>query len=127
MEGVSNMGLDMFALTTFEKPSSEVDFKISEARELHYWRKHPDLHGWMEALYREKGGEEESFNCVNVQLAESDIDRLEAALRGNRLPHTEGFFFGETDGSELEGDLDFIRKAREALEQGETLYYSSWW
>ena len=50
------MGLDMYALTTTEKPASAVDFDADAHSELHYWRKHPDLHGWMEKLYREKGG-----------------------------------------------------------------------
>jgi hypothetical protein len=42
------MGLDMYARTTKEPLAGAVDFKVSEPSELHYWRKHPDLHGWME-------------------------------------------------------------------------------
>ena len=110
------MGLDMFALTTTEKPSSEVDFITDQEQdtELHYWRKHPDLHGWMEKLYREKGGAAESFDCVPVVLAAPDLDRLEADIRKSRLPNTQGFFFGESDGSETPHDLTFIGKARAA-------------
>jgi hypothetical protein len=62
------MGLDMFARTTTEKPASDVDFDMEQHSELHYWRKHPDLHGWMEKLYRGKGGAAESFNCVRMVL-----------------------------------------------------------
>jgi hypothetical protein len=40
------MGLDMYALTTTEKPTSVVDFDTDSHSELHYWRKHPNLHGW---------------------------------------------------------------------------------
>ena len=65
------MGLDMFAYTTLENPAGSVDFKVGEATEIHYWRKHPNLHGWMEKLYRDKGGSQESFNCVNLQLAQA--------------------------------------------------------
>lgn len=50
------MGLDMYACTLREQPATPVDFKAEEVSELHYWRKHPNLHGWMEQLYREKGG-----------------------------------------------------------------------
>jgi hypothetical protein len=123
------MGLDMFALTTTEKPSSEVDFITDQEQdtELHYWRKHPDLHGWMEKLYREKGGAAESFNCVPVVLAAPDLDRLEADIRKSRLPNTQGFFFGESDGSETPRDLTFIGKARAAIQSGLTVYYTSWW
>jgi hypothetical protein len=121
------MGLDMYALTTTETPPAPVDFEISHGERLHYWRKHPDLHGWMEALYREKHGSAESFNCVNLALTADDFDRLEADIRESRLPHTEGFFFGDSDGSELEDDLTFIEKARKAISDDLTVYYTSWW
>jgi hypothetical protein len=121
------MGLDMFAKTTTEKPASEVDFVTEQHSEQHYWRKHPDLHGWMENLYREKGGTAESFNCVRMVLAAPDLDRLEADIKERRLPETQGFFFGDSDGSETAGDLAFIGKARAAIQSGLTVYYTSWW
>jgi hypothetical protein len=55
------MGLDMYARTTNAKLKSPVDFDETDGTEFHYWRKHPDLHGWMERLYREKGGIDRSF------------------------------------------------------------------
>src|ERR1700742_4040250 len=102
------MGLDMYALTTATKPPAEVDFDPFNTVELHYWRKHPDLHGWMERLYREKGGADEQFNCNTLVLTAQDIDRLERDIRARRLPPTSGFFFGESDGSEQADDLQFI-------------------
>ncbi|MDF1600947.1 phosphoglycerate kinase [Mesorhizobium sp. YIM 152430] len=121
------MGLDMYAAILHEPPATPVDFKAEEGGELHYWRKHPNLHGWMEQLYRAKGGTAECFNCVNLQLTAEDLDRLEAAIRQRALPHTEGFFFGASDGSEIEDDLRFVAKAREALAEGLSVFYSSWW
>ena len=121
------MGLDMYALVTTETPAQPVDFKVSEATELFYWRKHPNLHGWMESLYRAKGGAADSFNCVPVQLTAEDLDRLEAAITAGDLPDTCGFFFGASDGSEIEEDLDFIAKARAAIAAGQTVFYDSWW
>ena len=56
------MGLDMYASTLVQAPKSDVDFDGNDAIELHYWRKHPNLHGWMESLYYEKGGTAGSFN-----------------------------------------------------------------
>jgi hypothetical protein len=123
----SNMGLDMYACTQAARPASQVDFSSEDATEIHYWRKHPNLHGWMERLYREKGGSERSFNCVNLQLTAEDLDRLESALRGRKLPATSGFFFGESDGSEFDDDLKFVAQAREALASGLTVLYTSWW
>ena len=121
------MGLDMFAKTTSEAVESATDFEVQDSSELHYWRKHPNLHGWMEELYFEKGGSCESFNCTTLALTMEDLDRLEKDVKNGNLPDTCGPFFGESDGSETEDDLAFIAKAREALSQGLTVFYSSWW
>lgn len=121
------MGLDMYAFTTAEPVEAEVDFTAKTAAELAYWRKHPNLHGWMENLYYAKGGHDIDFNCVNVALTAEDLDRLEADIEANALPHTEGFFFGATDGSERDDDLAFITKARAAIAEGKTVFYTSWW
>ena len=121
------MGLDMYALSATWKPEKPVDFAIGATCQLHYWRKHPDLHGWMERLYREKGGNDAVFNCVPVRLVEADLDRLEADVRADALPLTGGFFFGASDGSEMADDLAFIAEARAAMAAGRTVFYISWW
>lgn len=121
------MGLDMYAYTLATAPSSPVDFETVNERELFYWRKHPNLHGWMEKLYRLKGGQKESFNSVNVVLKSADIDQLEEAVRKNRLPFTTGFFFGQSLRSDKKLDLKFIALARAAIKQGLTVFYTSWW
>ncbi len=102
-------------------------FQNGQDAELHYWRKRPELHGWMETLYREKGGAAPSFNCVSMVLTLSDLGRLEADIKAGSLPDTQGFFFGESDGSEITDDLAFVGKARAAIESGLTVFYSSWW
>jgi len=112
------MGLDM---STYKKYPNTDD----KTHELMYWRKHPNLHGWMEKLYREKGGEEEVFNCVELDLTPEDIDRLEKDL--NSLPTTTGFFFGESHYADRKLDLQFIDNAREAFAEGATVHYNSWW
>lgn len=120
------MGLDMYACSLRESPAAPVDFEVEEATALHYWRKHPNLHGWMERLYREKGGTH--ANCINLQLTADDLDRLETAIRDRTLPPTEGFFFGVSDGSEVDDDLAFVAKARDALAAClAVFYYVSWW
>jgi hypothetical protein len=124
------MGLDMFACVTEEKPAKAVDFPETDpakTEELHYWRKHPNLHGWMHKLYAEKGGENEDFDLAAVILDSADLDQLEAAIVDRRLPETSGFFFGESDGSERDDDLAFIAKARAAIASGKTVYYVAWW
>ena len=51
------MGLDMYASTTKRRLKSSIDFKSGKADDqIPDWRKHPNLHGWMEELHLEKGG-----------------------------------------------------------------------
>lgn len=121
------MGLDMYAMTLAVTPLSPVDFDQQQATELHYWRKHPNLHGWMERLYYAKGGRAQPFNLQGVCITGEDLDRLETDIRNGNLPLTEGFFFGESDGSERSDDLAFIAKARQALGESLTVFYTSWW
>lgn len=135
------MGLDQYAFSV--KPHREdtpFDFALTDTKEeLQYWRKHPNLQGWMENLWREKrakngitddegGGEWNSFNCVYVELTYNDLTDLENAILGKELPHTEGFFFGEeSDDYYREADLEFIAKARQVIAGDYRVYYYSWW
>ncbi len=125
------MGLDMYAYTApRDLIGRDIDIELNGLRgvsDLHYWRKHPNLHGWMEMLYRQKGGAKQVFNCATVRLNADDLDALEAAVRDERLPETTGFFFGASDGSERDDDLAFIAKARAALAEGQAVLYDSWW
>jgi hypothetical protein len=125
------MGLDMFAFKT-KQAVSGVDFKTPEdAEQIAYWRKHPNLHGWMEALYGLKLGTTElawtRFNCTNLALDAADIDALEHAIKNASLPETQGFFFGVTRPEEVADDIQFIEDARAALRDGYYVYYTSWW
>jgi len=124
------MGLDMYAWAVEAKEGNEA-FKIDESAdktELAYWRKFNALHGWMEDLYRELGGQDE-FNCVPVRLSEDILDRLELALNEKTLQPREGFFFGSQDiyPEDIEATRRFIADAREAIADGLEVYYDSWW
>ena len=125
------MGLDMYAFSTKAKPKTDVDFETKNFKpeEVHYWRKHPNLHGWMQSLYDMKGGTSDSFNGDCVVLDIVDLDNLEEDIREGNLPDTSGFFFGESSNGdeENENDLLFVTKAREAIKEGKTVYYTSWW
>jgi hypothetical protein len=81
----------------------------------------------MEALYRERGGTGDSFNCDPVMLTLEDLDRLEADVNGNNLPETSGFFFGSSTPEDKADDLTFIMKARAAINDGWQVLYDSWW
>lgn len=137
------MGLDMFAYKVpkkFAKGPLEVDDEFfnevfdnklnggDSDYEIMYWRKHPNLHGWMENLYRSKGGTEE-FNGDVVELTLADLADLEEAVKNDALPETSGFFFGTSyrDDAERKRDLGFIETAREAIKEGFAVYYDSSW
>lgn len=134
------MGLDMYAFTVAAKDAGDnvVDLEVYDNEnntylidktEIFYWRKFNALHGWMENLYRLKGGVKEIFNCTTVRLDAKDLDRLEMDTGNNKLVPINGFFFGEQTiyPEDLESVTAFIAKAREALADGQAVYYDSWW
>ena len=110
-----------------EKEGFEEYLEWDDTIQLAEWRKHPNLQGWMQELYYEKGGEGE-FNCVDLELTLNDLNALEATLDEEELPETVGFFFGSNaDDHYAEADREFIVQARAALKQGYKVFYSSWW
>lgn len=122
------MGLDQYAMRRKGALPDAVDFPSREDdEEIAYWRKHPNLQGWMEELYRSKGGKSDAFNCDNVAITAEDLDLLEDAVIRDALPHTSGFFFGASMPEDREDDLAFIRAAREVIASGDSVYYTSWW
>ena len=129
------MGLDMYAHSIpTDENISPVDFDIKTLDErpgdcprIHYWRKHPNLHGWMRERYINKGGSDPDFNVSTLQLTPEDIDELEKTIKAGDLPDTSGFFFGMTDGSEIEDDLAFVAKARKEFAKGNSVAYYAWW
>jgi hypothetical protein len=126
------MGLDQYAYVADKADSEVPEGEEREQDELAYWRKHPNLQGWMERLWRDRGGANgpagSSFNCVEVELHPEDIDALEEAVNGKELPETIGFFFG-SDGDDhyKTQDLEFIAAARRAHDEGRRVFYNSWW
>ena len=127
------MGLDMYAYAA-AKANTEWDNNNAH-REIAYWRKHPNLHGWMELLWNEKGRpgidnsfQDVMFNGVEVELTWEDLDQLEEDVKNGRLPHTSGFFFGNnSDDYYRDEDLEFIRKARAEIFTGLKVFYNSSW
>lgn len=95
------MGLDMYLngskyhFTDWNNPKnnlSEDGFLLKEKiLELGYWRKHPNLHGYIVKEFA--GGQDE---CQDIQLEEEDILKIIEAIKTKLLPNTTGFFFGES-------------------------------
>lgn len=93
-----------------------------------YWRKFNHLHGWMEKLYRKKGGQAESFNLCTVRLREEDLKQLLEEASG--LTPTPGFFFGSYESmtpEDVQEVVAFAARALQAIADGYAVYYDSWW
>ena len=123
------MGLDQYAVAVKGEPRKDEDGCVvyDDQISLGEWRKHPNLQGWMERLWRSKGGEGQ-FNCVSVELNGDDLQRLRIDVDHRDLPSTTGFFFGDdSDEYYKEQDLTFVEEALELIEAGYKIEYSSWW
>lgn len=138
------MGLDQYAYVANKAKQREefydgavwdpvagvfVNDKTSEPQEIAYWRKHPNLHGWMQKLYEAKGGSGD-FNGDELELTWEDIDMLEHDIKNGHLAHlnTEGFFFGKpADSHYHEQDLKFCNDAKAECFLGRKVFYNSSW
>jgi hypothetical protein len=132
------MGLDMYLEgRTYlwqnhkepEKTRTKDGFRLKgETIELGYWRKHPNLHGFIVQTFA--GGKDE---CQDIELSMEQLQQIIEAVRTNALPTTRGFFFGESDGSETEETIQILTKALEwmsagtpSVESRDVVYRASW-
>ena len=141
------MGLDMYAYVGrpgqrdefYAQAGLEFDPKsggwivpsngIQEPQELAYWRKHPNLHGWMQQLWESKGNSGD-FNGDELELTWEDVDMLEKDIKGEQVSQlgTTGFFFGDpSDSYYREQDLKFCVDAKAELFLGRKVFYNSSW
>jgi hypothetical protein len=131
------MGLDMYAYVAKKENEMREYYEsydyttdsapVPKPREIAYWRKHPNLHGWMHRLWNEKGHSGD-FNGDELELTAEDLDRLEHVVEKGRLPSTTGFFFGnDADDHYKADDLKFIQYARAELIVGMKVFYNSSW
>lgn len=105
-----------------------------QKQQLAQWRKFNHLHGWMERLYRHKGGTGEDFNCDSVRLMEEDLANLSLAVvlgtnHPSGLPVATGPFFGNSVASpdDISETIQFILDARQAIKEDKAVFYDSWW
>jgi len=122
-----DMGLDQYAYIA-SKANTEWD--DSSRQDVSYWRKHPNLQGWMEQLAQEKGVQYDTFNGVELELTWEDIDKLEKDIKSGQVSElgTTGFFFGDpSDEYYREQDLDFCTNAKAELFLKRKVFYNSSW
>ncbi len=90
------MGLDMYLVgrkTYLDRKLDDEGYEIHSTEvELGYWRKHPNLHGYIVETFA--GGVDD---CQPITLDEDSIELILRAVKDDELPHTEGFFFGSSE------------------------------
>lgn len=133
------MGLDMFLRghkylwKQHDKPEADIkeDGYLLKERilELGYWRKHSNLHGYIVHNFAEGVDE-----CQPIDLSNDNIREIIDAIKNANLPHTEGFFFGESamTAEEKEDDIKILSEALEWAEDKQDgvsksiVYQASW-
>ena len=141
------MGLDMYAYVAARAGQQDEFYKgaewdneikdhrnpnVNRPREIAYWRKHPNLHGWMARLWLAREGNElrelDNFNGIELELDADDLELLEYVVKERELPGTSGFFFGnDADDYYYNDDLKFIQMARAEMFLGFKVFYNSSW
>ena len=92
------MGLDMYLVgekyhrqwskgEELERPKTDGIPQKSVQLDLGYWRKHPNLHGYIVNTYADGVDE-----CQEIHLNADALEDIACAIELDRLPHTDGFF-----------------------------------
>jgi len=133
------MGLDMYLTgeiyipTDWENPENnlyEDGYRVKgRYLDLGYWRKHPDLHGFIVKTFAEGVDE-----CQRIELSVRAMQQIIAAIEDDQLPKTSGFFFGESenDDDQKKEAIEIFTKAINWLDADQSqvwrsvIYQASW-
>ena len=127
------MGLDMYLSGVqhfdYEHRPIKGGFPVkSETVELGYWRKHPNLHGFIVQNFAQG-----LDNCQDVSLSADDIRTIINSSEADALPETTGFFFGVSQPEDkaatkliFERALHWLAEEEEGIFWKEVIYRASW-
>lgn len=117
------MGLDCYIFSTPAKTLQQVDLPapFGDYEEVAYWRNNRDVQEWMRNLYFRKGGENQDFNGIRVQLTLEDIVQF---IKDTVYAKSDGMY---PYSLQAERDLRFLPKILEAIADGQTVFYTSSW
>tara|TARA_R100000234_G_scaffold101176_2_gene70196 strand:+ start:4808 stop:5227 length:420 start_codon:yes stop_codon:yes gene_type:complete len=93
------------------------DYPVKQSiLDMGYWRKHPDLHGYIVNTYADGVDE-----CQEILLNSEALEDIACAIEDNRLAHgTSGFFFGNSDdynnSEDRKENAEIFRKAKDWLD-----------
>ena len=104
---------------------------ISTELDLGYWRKHPNLHGYIVKTFADGNDD-----CTPIDLSLDRLNMLISAVRNDLLVPTTGFFFGKSDNSEeqkardlmlLVNARDWLARMPQSNELNYEVYYLASW
>jgi len=119
------MGLDMYLTgekyywQDYKEPRNNIKedgFRLkTKTFEVGYWRKHPDLHGFIVQTFADNIDE-----CQDIYLNIDNLKQIINAIKEKQLPKTHGCFYGESNGSEDDESIRIFINAIDWLECRET-------
>ena len=121
------MGLDMYIRIddpTYDEDAVPFDYAKYKSYELAYWRKHPNLHGFIVQTFADGADE-----CQNIPLDAVKVETILAASEADDLPETEGFFFGSSQPEHKADTKEQLLKVLAWLKAnpGKAIYYRASW
>ena len=96
--------------------------------DLGYWRKHPNLHGFIVENFA--GGKD---GWQKIDLSKEDVLKIIQAVNEDNLPETKGFFFGVSCPSYKDETLRILNNALAWYDEdkgdcyGKKIYYQASW
>jgi len=124
------MGLDMyltgeiFIPNDWEYPKNNIiedGYRVKGRNlDLGYWRKHPNLHGFIVENFANG-----IDDCTKINLSVIDMEKIVDAIEQNKLPHTDGFFFGVSY-NDTEEKNDSIKIFQNAIKWLQTKRERQW-
>lgn len=124
------MGLDMYLTgDRYRTETREIGQLKAERYHLGHWRKHHQLHSFIVQNF--DNGDD---SCHEIDLGLDELHLLLEAIVNRELPHTTGFFFGESDVSDeqIAEDVKTIEQAIRWVETDDpghwrsVVYQASW-
>jgi hypothetical protein len=92
--------------------------------EVGYWRKHPNLHGFIVNTFADGMDE-----CQEIVLNLEAVDTILNAIIKDDLPTTTGFFFGTSHPEDKQPSINIFLEAKRLLKidaSKELIYQASW-
>jgi hypothetical protein len=120
------MGLDMFFIKV---PHGEnPDY---EASRIKYFRKHSDLHGWLQEQWlktQPEGTNPENFNCKYFLITQDVLDGMKSLCAKSRKKKYRGLFWGSSCKEDWDETKELCDVIQDCLDSVFTdVYYYGWW